>query len=403
MNQNIHKIRKYFAENKAERYPLENSLLKDKEEYTKSLYLRTLCMLVQYTHDPEEMQVLYLRRLIAGVQAENKLEDYMRMALEIETGDIDAFLSAFREDMLRYYFCLDGMILLAAEGDTEQDYGLLAEIVELLGVTKAELEYLTMAAKSILEQDSNIYDTAKTLLTDGTRDIDLYPYIKDFYVGAIIDTSTEKYIYSRDKSPVDLFQYGLFHTKKVVIENVTITLQSCVVFEGCEEVVIKNCNLVGNENNYTFNRVGKILITNCNINNFTNRFAIFKNTNNIQIFNNHFTNCGYAYSSDAFGGVLLNDGDAEHNIILENNELLNCYIESIGYGGGRSGIFLSDENYGKGDIKLNENRFIGCECRGGAPRRRTAAYIYVQNSYKKTWTSDNNICTGSITRLFADL
>ena len=35
----IDKIRKYFEEHKAERYPFENALLSEKDEYVKSLYL----------------------------------------------------------------------------------------------------------------------------------------------------------------------------------------------------------------------------------------------------------------------------------------------------------------------------------------------------------------------------
>lgn len=57
----IDKIRKDFAQHKVKRYPFENALLSEKDEYVKSLYFRMLCTLVRYTGDPSEIQVLYIR------------------------------------------------------------------------------------------------------------------------------------------------------------------------------------------------------------------------------------------------------------------------------------------------------------------------------------------------------
>ena len=50
----VDEIRKYFEEHKAERYPFENALLREKDEYVKSLYFRMLCTLVRYTGEPDE-------------------------------------------------------------------------------------------------------------------------------------------------------------------------------------------------------------------------------------------------------------------------------------------------------------------------------------------------------------
>ena len=138
----VDEIRKYFEEHKAERYPFENALLREKDEYVKSLYFRMLCTLVRYTGEPDEMQVLYIRRLLAGAHAENQFQDYMKMALDLDRGDIDEFVSLFAEDELRYYFCIDGSILLSVARAGDKQYELLAELAELLGINQKELAYL---------------------------------------------------------------------------------------------------------------------------------------------------------------------------------------------------------------------------------------------------------------------
>ena len=135
----IDNIRDYFNDHKAERYPFVNTMLAEKDEYTKSLYFRMLCMLVRYTNEPNDMQILYIRRLIAGTQAENTFQNYMKMAIEIETKDVEEFISIFSKDELRYYFCIDGAILLNANSN-DKDYKLFAEIIEILGVTKKRIK-----------------------------------------------------------------------------------------------------------------------------------------------------------------------------------------------------------------------------------------------------------------------
>ena len=135
----INKLREYMAEQKPEQYPLENNMLAQKDEYTKSLYLRMLCALIRYAGEPDEMQMLYIRRLIAGIDAEQEYPDYMKMALDLSTDDVDEFVSAFEDDELSYFFALDGMILLAVANGAEKQYDLLAELVELIDIDREEL------------------------------------------------------------------------------------------------------------------------------------------------------------------------------------------------------------------------------------------------------------------------
>lgn len=381
--QQIDAVRAYFKEHKAERYPFENPYLREKEEYIQSLYYRMLCALVRYPDEPDDIQILYIRCLMAGAQAEHTFQDYMKMALDLDTDDISEFISAFHEDELRFYFCVDGLVLLSAVQAHEKAYALLSELIELLGITKNELRYLSAMATAIVTQSSQAFDSAKARTTRSTKDLSFYPYVKEFYSGLILDTPTEKHIYSTDGGEVSLSQYGPYTTKRVVIENISCVLDQDIKFEGCEEVIIRNCILKGNEYRFEFHRVGKVIIENCEISDFSNRFAYLKDTNNLFVQNNHFINCGGPDTT----GVFFYNGE-NNEISLIGNEFFNCYVEDKALA-----IILHSDRIVQSLSVLN-NLFYECESRGIVIAR---AYIYA-SAHKKV--EEGNICTGPVKQIF---
>lgn len=392
----IDKIRKYFEEHKAERYPFENELLREKDEYVKSLYFRMLCTLIRYTGEPDEMQVLYIRRLIAGSHAENDFQDYMKMALDLDAEDIDEFVSVFKEDDLRYYFCIDGAIVLSVGKTTDKNYELFAELIELLGVCRDELTYLVSASKAILCLSSEQFDEAKAISPRSTKELSLYHYVMSFYAGMIVDTPEIRHIYSHNKMSVDLSKYSEYRAKRIIIENVSISLKQDIAFEGCSEVIIRKCIFEGNARSLKFNRVGRVIIEDCEISNFSNRFALFTDTNVLFLSKNCFINCGCISDRDIKGGVLLSDGNWMDTVVIENNKLLNCYVARTERKSNywATGILLHLEK-GAANITVTGNHFSGCECRKNGDY--TAAYI---TGYTNFVSEANNICDGSVRRIF---
>lgn len=408
----IDKVRKYIEEHKAERYPFENVTLAEKDEFTKSLYLRMLCTLIRYTGEPNEMQVLYVRRLIAGIHAEQGFQEYMKMALELDTTDVDEFVTIFKEESLKYYFGIDGTILLSIAEGEEKQYELLAELVEMLGITREKLIYLTAVAKAIIAQSTEMFDDAKLILPDSVQNLSLYHYISGFYAGMIVDTPVECHIYSCNKANVDLSGYSYLSAKRVIIENISATLQENIVFNGCAEVIIRNCKFIGNEFLMEFNGVGNVTVEDCVISDFTNRFAYFTDINGFIIRKNRFLNCGHSGGSNGSGiwshyrqmrgGVLNCKGNVSGGIVLQNNELLNCYIARTEFQSGyvATGIFLHLEHT-VNSIKVLENQFNGCECRKSDT---TIPHVYISTSEANSISvkeEEGNVCTGSVTKIFA--
>lgn len=394
----IDKIRKYFEVKKSELYPIKNTALAEKDEYTKSLYLRMLCSLIRYTGEPSKMQVLYVRRLMAGINAEAAFEDYMKMALDLDTTDVDEFIATYKQDDLKYYFCIDGMILLAVAENAEKKYELLAELVEMLGINREQLKYLSAAAKAIVMQSAEMFDEARKFLPDSLLNLSLYHYIAGFYVGKIVDTYEKVHIYSLNKADLDLTNYVSFKAKQVIIENISVSLPHDIEFRGCAEVIIRNCKFYDSEYNFNFINVDKVTMENCEIVNFSNRVAYFSGVNDMIIDGNKFVNCGCTGEFDTVGGVFYcSEGGCIDFVILQNNELINCYVARTNYKSNywATDIFIHFDNE-VNDIKIVGNHFIGGECRNNGTRKN-AAYICC---HSENILEEKNICRGSVNRIF---
>lgn len=388
----IDNIRDYFNDHKAERYPLINTMLTEKDEYTKSLYFRMLCMLVRYTNEPNDMQILYIKRLIAGTQAENTFQNYMKMAIEIEKKDVEEFISIFSKDELRYYFCIDGAILLNV-APNDKDYKLFAEIIEMLCITKKELNYLMAITRSICLQDSEAFNKAQTFSVDSLKSLDIFYYIEGFYSGEVINTPALLHIMSCNKSELDLSQYKKISAQKVIIENINCSILQDLLFEECTEVIIRNCNFIGKSSNFTFHNIKKIIIEDCEFKDFSNRTAYFNNVNEIFCIHNQFTNCGYTKDSNVRGGIFYSQGNRTSSIVLKANILINSYIAST-RNWGCSGIFIQIAN-NLDNISVTDNYFHSCECRQNG--NYIEAYI---SGYFNNIEENNNTCIGSVKRVF---
>ena len=200
----VEEIRDYLRTKKINLYPIENDLLEEKDEYIKSLYLRMLCVLMRYGGEPSDMQVNYVNRLIVGIKSEEAFQAYMKMALDINSSDVEEFINVVSEDDLKYYFCIDACVVLVIADSEDKQYELFAELIEVLGINIEELEYLSKVVKAYITQSSIFFEEAKSVVPISLRDFSVQYYIKEFYTGTIIDCPEELHIYSHNKAEIDL-------------------------------------------------------------------------------------------------------------------------------------------------------------------------------------------------------
>ncbi len=170
-----------MSEMREEKYAIVNPDTSALDEYNKTLYLKMLCSLVQFHNEAAEMQMLFLRRIVNGIGVEEKAEEYMRRALEISDTDIQDFLSFMGKDKAKYYFALEGIILVSLGQGDEESYQYLAEVIELLDICKDDLTYVCLVASAVLQQKSFFYEVAKKWINERVENVDYTPYLKNFY------------------------------------------------------------------------------------------------------------------------------------------------------------------------------------------------------------------------------
>ena len=237
LNGNIKKLHNIFKEIKNEFYKISNPETTGLDEYIKKLYFEMLCTIIQYENNASKMQILYLRRLFSGIQLEGDVEDYIRKALEITETDVREFVDCLRSSKARYYFTLEGIILVALGIDGQEAYEYFAELIEIIGIKKAELEHLSKVARSVLAQKSSYYDEAKTIATTETKKLNFVPYIIDYYQGAMVDTVEDFYYLSPDNEKVSEIQLPTEYSQKnITFKNLHVVLQEDWRFVNCGSV-----------------------------------------------------------------------------------------------------------------------------------------------------------------------
>lgn len=371
----IMEIREYFKEFQSEKFAIENSLIKGKDEYLKSLYMQALATVVQYENDTAEGQVLFLQRVANGICCERSVEDYMRKSLDISLVEVKEFMDAFRDDDTRYYFTVNGIILAALGERREQNYAYLSELVQMLGITLNELQYLSKVAKSVLMQSSEIYDEAKRRVPESAGCVNFFNYIGNFYAGAVVDNDRELVFTAPERQVVSSLEKGgmEFQQRKVIFTGIEINIKGDWKFQGCEEVRFENCGINGQEGSLYLNGVGCFHMEGCTVQNFDNTFAYLNSVGKVMVLSNELNNCGrmavgMQYYDDKEGGGAFCYWGKCNEIVFQENLIQKCYIKRNDGSNTRiNGAFFGKVGAAKAQgkvkrLELVRNTFVGGEC-----------------------------------------
>lgn len=411
-NERLEKIRGLLVKMKAKEYAVTNETLSGLDEYVKKLYLKLLGTVIQYKNDPSDMQIIYLNRIACGMGAEEPVEELMRMALEISETDAQEFLSVVKEKNIKFYFALDSLLLLKMGNEEKVNYEYLGELLELCDVTKNDIESVSLIAKSVLLQESSYYDEAKKWIAEYAKTYDFSSYIKTYYAGAIVDLRDEKRYSSPDVDQVyDISFPTMYREKKVVFENLNIHLNEEWKFEGCEEVVFRNCKIYGDNGHFSM-LVGSVVFENCVCENFGNRVANIGVVYNFIVRKCEFRNCGHindmgSYNSDRYGGggvfdltLYSTNDNIETDIELRENIVKDCYLITQHrevYQNGYNGAFLAALGTARKFVVKN-NEFHNCKCEGYKYEKALIDY----GNNRPECIEENNKCTGELTNIFGD-
>lgn len=336
-------------------HPIKHKELAEMDEYNKSLYFRMLCMLSQCENTTNDKQIWFLNRLLDGNAAEEKLEAYTVKALDIDNEDIDAFVGAFQESIVRLYFVIDALILLNLSEMNNKQTEMIAYITDFLKISERDLTCITLLTKSILLNDIATYDEAKTWTSSETKYLDLFEYIRNFYHGNYsLDDNIIKYYSS---IPTEIKLSGTYKCESVNFENCRIKIKKNLVFEGCKEVAFVNSKLTGAF--MEFNRVTDVVFDRCVLSEFGNGVARINYVENFRISNCSIVN---SESHSDYDGIFDVDNDIK-SIVVTGNIIRNCLSQG---GNVRDyALFMSVSSWRGGFITAKGNEFNNCSRKGG--------------------------------------
>ena len=321
------------------KYAVRNPVTAGLDEYVKGLYLKVLCTVVQYGNTPSGMQTMYLKRILKGMDAGDTEEECLRTALEMNEADIREFANAIKDKEARYYFALEGLLLAGMGERSRENYEYLAELIGILGLSGRELEYLCQAAKSVLLQQSSLFDDAKDLLCAGTKALDLLPYMREYYRGAAVDLDTRKKYYAPDpEASGEMDLPNKYRNCEVSFENLAIDMTKAGwLFTHCKEVRFRNCRIEGGRYAIRMSDVKKVVVENCVFRHFTDRVLKMEQGEELEIVGSEFLSCGWTLNGTPVynlgGGVLYLDNSGPNckplrSVLLRDNKFRRCYVAS---------------------------------------------------------------------------
>lgn len=267
MREYMKSFRQQLKANREQINQISNILLADSTDYTKNSYLKMLAVILQQANEIPEEQLSMYRRVVLGANAEYSVEDFLRMALEIDIETYNNFLMDMKKTPLGYRFLLDGLVIIMSAQDQEEQMQFIAELFQDLEVAKKEIEVLINIAQGIIKSDEELFWYVSELNLEHITNqvyseyVDVIPrsthYINDkmIVISSTSKTAMEiKELEELIKHPVPVVKIIGLHInllgrelwfkekKEVVFESCTFVGggSSSLHLEGCENIIIKD-------------------------------------------------------------------------------------------------------------------------------------------------------------------
>ncbi len=333
----IKQLCEYIDNNKVKNYPINNEILKNSTDYVKNSYMKMLAVILQTGDDVEKSQKDLFTRIVVGGNVEYDVEDYLRQAIDIEIQEYLDFVKDVKDTELKYRFVLDAIILSTVSSINEEKAKMIANFMEDLKLEKIEVEFISKLAKSILLQDSTLYQK----LRKSTEDIG-YSIYQDYivlFVNGVCFSSQEmlhiQYL-SKEKLDMSIFEAKdaayVLKNNKILIKHAEINLsEKALHLDSNEEVIFEKCKIVGDKCSIYLSGCEKVVFKGCTFVNFKETAINEKSVGSIVFRDCKFIDCYKYYRRGRddwkeLGGVIYTE-DAEKNAV---NVITECEFKNCG-------------------------------------------------------------------------
>lgn len=399
-------------ENMAKKMPINGHLLEKADEHTQKIYLRLLCSILQFENDidTKESQMLFIARIIAGINNKNIiLYDMLTSSMCMKYDEIDEVINIISKELAEM-FIVDSLICANITGKTTNKiFEYLGSVFSLLNIKEEIFKELVYLSSAILELDDE-----KILLTKPIVNINKFiSYMRDPIVGQVIYDLEEFKVIS-NKNVIVLNSTLINLKKKINLDKVSCEIISFInctfdnihsIVSGRKKVKFINCEFKNNvipiqvkdNNNYfTFINLKYGEIINCKFTNcIVSRNLVYIQNGNI--YNSIFHNCKSELCPNDVSMITLLNGnikDSKFNkcssitdkhdinttttsvIRIEKGSMSNCILkECFCYTQSSYGSFSHHKPYLVYLINSNINNCSFNKCKS------TSAYDYEGNYY----------------------
>ena len=264
-------------------YPIKNALLESETDYIKNNYFRHLALTLTQKGEASENQRYLFSRMIEGVEAEDKIEDYLRQAMDIEIDQYIEFMDQLKEKEIRYRFLLDALLITCCDIHTEEQEELLACFMESLKLPLVEAGFICKIGRNVLEQDRDGYwELMKANESFSFRNLAKEYSIK--YAGEYVAIASNEMVYwyfpvkreiTKDMIYAGNVQGAFKGVKEVRIRNAIFDVSAEeLTFKECGNIILENCEFRGGECNIHLIMDGEVEFRNCFFTDFTSQVMI---------------------------------------------------------------------------------------------------------------------------------
>ncbi len=367
----------YLDENIARHYPIPNAELADSTDYLKNGYLKMLAVVMQQAGNSSEAQLAFFKRIIEGAKADDKAEDYLRKALDIEIADYVDFCEECKNSGLKYRWVLDAIILACIKERPDEQISLIAQFCESYEISRKELQYIATMARAIVSMDTSDYVTAYEIKEDTIPDS-----VFDEYLHLISKSSVYfnehmtlfQPIQREDITIQALEKIGEINTPCVEIIGAEVSLNSYdFSFQYKEKVIIRECSFTeSNKAPIHFTNCNQVIIEACSFTGGNKEPIRFTNCNQVVVRNSTFTDFDTRTLIIDESSTVLIDGCEFMNCMFKRNER-NHDLRNLPKLGG---VIFSSHPYQIGKLDIINSSFTKC---GGIQESTSFDTAFISN------------------------
>jgi len=351
------------------------NILSSKDTYAKELYFVLLASVAEIDGEINNEERIFLSALIKGSKLNCNVSKIIDKSITAEKELIIDFFNCFGKDKLKYNFILNSLMMARIDDKiNDKEASIIAELAEILEITKEEIMFLAELALAIMEKNIERFHTLVTIKPDNIDFIQFKDHLHSFikipnvkYVNSNVELEDNELIGNL------IIEIPIICNKNLDIKNAIIFFTPKGKITFTEEISVKIIKIDAINSEFIFDKCNNIVVTDSTFKNNKNKRPLTYNCcQNGIIEKSNFENCDLFFNKNKTEiNAKKDSGSAIYAYKSNINFKKNCFDKCFAnYNGGA--VYIYDEydssEYWNKDIKrlnISECTFNKCSSNFG--------------------------------------